>query len=55
MATEGHLGTWLSKDVAVVVKTVLASHFGVGAPPILEHISSRDWDVHWGSCPVSQD
>ena len=26
------------QDMAVVVKTVFASHFGVGAPPILEPI-----------------
>ena len=32
------------KHVAVVVKTVLGSHFGVGAPPILVCFSG-DWDV----------
>ena len=34
-------------QVAVVVKTVLASHFGVGAPLILVYFSG-DWDVDWG-------
>ena len=29
------------------VKTVLGSHFGVGAPPSLVYFSG-DWDVHWG-------
>ena len=34
--------------MAVVVKTVLGSHFGVGmGPPILVHFSG-DWDVHSG-------
>ena len=33
--------------VAVVVKP-MGSHFGVGAPPILEPILVGDWDVHWG-------
>ena len=31
----------------MVVKTVLGSHFGVGAPLILVYVSG-DWDVHWG-------
>ena len=35
------------QHVAVVVKTVLGSHFGVGAPPILVYFSG-DRDVHWG-------
>ena len=29
------------------VKTVLGSHFGVGAPPTLVYFSG-DWDVQWG-------
>ena len=36
-----------SNDMAVVVKTVLVSHFGVGAPPILVCFR-EDWEVHWG-------
>ena len=31
----------------VVVKTVLGSHFGVGAPPVLGYFCWA-WDVHWG-------
>ena len=30
--------------MAVVVKAVLGSHFGLGAPPILVHLSG-DWDA----------
>ena len=34
------------EEMAVVVKTVLGSHFGVGEPPILVYFSV-DWHVHW--------
>ena len=33
--------------MAVVVKTVLGSYFGVGAAPILVNFS-EGWDAHWG-------
>ena len=35
--------------MAVVVKTnqIIRSHFGAGAPPILDYFSG-DWDVQWG-------
>ena len=38
------------KNMAVVVKTVLGSHFGVGE--FTTHFRtyfSGDWDVHWGT------
>ena len=38
-----------AEDMAVVVKAVLGSHFGVGK--FTTHFSlyfSGDWDVHWG-------
>ena len=40
----------ISAHVAVVVKTVLGSHVGVGE--FTTHVSwdfSGDWDVHWGT------
>ena len=36
-----------TKDMAVVVKTLMGSHFWAGAPLILVYFC-RDWDVHWG-------
>ena len=37
--------------MAVVVKTVLGSHFGVGAPPIWLWFSKPFWDpMFWGRC-----
>ena len=35
----------LIKPIWLWVKTVLGSHFGVGAPPSLAYCG--DWDVHW--------
>ena len=33
-------------EIWLWLKTVLGSHFGVGAPPILVYFSGG-WDVHW--------
>ena len=41
------LNILLSLPIRLWVKTVLGSHFGLGAPPILVHFSG-DWEVHWG-------
>ena len=35
-------------DMAVVVQTVLGSHFGVGAPPIWLWLSKPFWDPMLG-------
>ena len=40
--------------VAVVVKTVLGSHFGVGAARMLVYFSG-EWDVHWGYGLLTHD
>ena len=45
---------WCLRDVAVVVKAVLGSHFGVGAPPLLVCFSGH-WDVHWGFGILTHD
>ena len=43
-------GSFFLPEMALVVKTVLGSHFG--SPPILEpfffFLPRGDWDVHWG-------
>ena len=37
----------MQKEMAVVVKTVLGSHFGVGEFTTFRTYFSGDWDVRW--------